>query len=113
VQRNVVRPSFDGVIALVEELFGLDEGELRRRSHHPARKALARLASHEAGVAFTLIGEWMGISGPAASKLALKAIALAQRDAEFAERLATIRQRLRAPGDGPSAGQPGRGIDQG
>lgn len=99
-QRNVVRPSFAEVVALVAGFFGIDEERLRRRSHHPARKALAWLASQEAGAPFTLIGAWMGISGPAASKLALKAIALEARDAEFAERLGAIRRWLPARGDG-------------
>jgi REP element-mobilizing transposase RayT len=95
-QRNLVRPSFETVVAEVAARFRLEELQLRRRSHHPARKALARLAWHEAGVAFTLIGEWLGVSGPAASKLAIKAVALEKRDVEFATSMREIERRLRA-----------------
>lgn len=96
-QRKVVRPSFGHVIDVVSELFALDEAELRRRSHHAARKALASLASREAGIPCTVAGEWMGISGPAVSKLAIKAIVLEATDWVFAERIEEARRRLGMP----------------
>lgn len=82
------------MVAVVADLFGVSEANLRRRSHQPERKALARLLSREAGLPFTIIGDWMGISGQAAAHLARKAADLEARDAEFAERLRSIRQQL-------------------
>lgn len=95
-QRNPVRPTLDGVVAIVAGVFGVGETDLRRRSHQPGRKALARFLSREAGLPFTMIGDWMGVSGQAAAHLARKAIDLEERDAAFATRLGTITRALAA-----------------
>lgn len=93
-QRNPVRPTLEGVVSIVADVFGVGEADLRRRSHQPERKALARLLSREAGLPFTIIGDWMGVSGQAAAHLARKAIDFEARDAAFAKRLGAIRQAL-------------------
>jgi hypothetical protein len=101
-QRNLVRPSLEAIVALVADTFRADESQLRRRSHDPARKALARLLSHEAGLPFTIVGDWMGISGPAVAHLARKAVELEQRDPEFAARIHHIGEHSTRPRSMPA-----------
>jgi len=95
-QRKVVRPTFEAIVEIVAPRFGLEVEQLRRRSHHPARKAVARLLSHDAGVPFATIGEWMGITAQAAAYLARQAVELEQRDEVFGTLVAGIRRRLEA-----------------
>jgi len=93
-QRHVVRPSFEAVVGHTARCFKIDEEQLRRRSHHPARKAAALLLSHDAGVAFAAIGDWMEVTGQAAAYLARQAVELERRDKVFGALVAGIRREL-------------------
>ena len=94
-QRVFVRPSFEAIIHLVGENFGLSEEELRRRSHHPARKMLAQLASREAGLTLSAIGEWMQLTGRAVSHLVKKGLDLECQNPDYRRRLDSIRRSFR------------------
>lgn len=109
-QRNVVRPSFEAIVSQVARGFGLDEKQLRRRSQHPGRKAVARLLSHEAAITFAAIGDWMGITAQAAAYLARAAVELERRDAAFGALVAGIRRELETLED-RCATDPSFGVD--
>lgn len=99
VQRQPVRSSFEAIVELVAMTFGETAESIRRRSHRPSRKALAHLASTEAGLSLVAIGEWMKLTGRAVGHLAQRGIELEQTDSEYAAVLRTIRRHLadRAP----------------
>ncbi len=65
-QRQIVRPSFDAIVEEVSAAFGETGETIWARSRRPARKALANLASEEAGLTFAAIGNWLGLTGEAA-----------------------------------------------
>ncbi|MBI2212949.1 MAG: transposase [Acidobacteria bacterium] len=93
-ERIFVRPALETVIALVSVEFSLSIERLRKRSHAPARKALAELAWKEAEVPLESIGHWLGITGQAAGQLVRRSEALARSDPGYAEALRSLVQQL-------------------
>lgn len=93
-ERIFVRPSFEFVLECVADGFSLPVERLRRRSHDPARKALAALAWKETGMTLEAIGEWMGITGQAAGRLVRHSDALGRIDSHYADRLRSIAEKL-------------------
>jgi hypothetical protein len=89
-----VRPSFDAVIDEVLRAFGESPETLRAWSRRPARKALAQLASEDAGLTFAAIGAYANVTGEAASYLAREGRCLADQNPEYRRRIAAIRSSL-------------------
>jgi REP element-mobilizing transposase RayT len=93
-QRQPVRASFEAIVALVATAFGETAESIRRRSHRPSRKALAHLASTEAGLPLVAIGQWMKLTGRAVGHLVQRGTELERSDPEFAAALRSIRRQL-------------------
>jgi len=96
IQRRPIRASFEAIVELVAAAFGETAESIRHRSHRPARKALAHLASTEAGLSLVAIGEWMKLTGRAVGHLVQRGTELERDDREYAAALRTIRSRLAA-----------------
>lgn len=95
-QRTIVRPSLETIVRLVSSSFAEPEERLLRRSHHPARKALAQLAWQETGLSLGAIGTWMNITDRAVCHLVKCGIKLEASDAGYAERVTWLRRQLQA-----------------
>ncbi|MBI2213184.1 MAG: transposase [Acidobacteria bacterium] len=96
-QRAFVRPSLESIVVAVEDRFGESEAKLRKRSSHPARKAIAELAWREAGLSLAAIGNWLGISPQGVKHLIDRGSDLQRTDAEFAAELERVRALLQLP----------------
>jgi putative transposase len=96
--RQVVVYDFKALVEVVKETLRIDEVELRRSTHGPARKIVADLGHDECGLPFSTIARRIGITGAAACKLRSRSRELSIRDSEYAELLAITRQTLRAQG---------------
>jgi len=94
IQRQPVRASFEAIVELVAATFGETAESIRRRSHRPSRKALAQLASTEAGLSLVAIGEWMKLTGRAVSHLVQRGTELERSDPEYTAALRIIRRQL-------------------
>ncbi|MDQ6799878.1 MAG: transposase [Acidobacteriota bacterium] len=93
-QLRLVRPSFDAVVTLVSENFSVKPDALKRKSHIQARKALAMLAADEAGLQLRSIGEWMGVSDWATSKMRRAGRELYETDRGYREKIDRILDAL-------------------
>lgn len=100
IQRQPMRASFEAIVELVAATFDETAESIRRRSHRPSRKALAQLASTEAGLSLVAIGEWMKLTGRAVGHLVQRGTELERNDGEYAAALRTIRRQL--AGDDPA-----------
>jgi REP element-mobilizing transposase RayT len=89
-QRRVVRPSMDIVANLVVENFAVTHDALKRKTRGEAKKALAMLAADEAGLSLRTIGEWMGVTDWAVSKMRSAGRELYERDRRYRERVDRI-----------------------
>jgi hypothetical protein len=93
-QRRFVRPTLDAVLLAVMSEFGETEELLRRRSHLPARKALAHLATERAGLTYAAAGEWMHLTGAAISHLVRCSREAEGRGGEYRVTLRVVRRQL-------------------
>lgn len=99
-QRRLVTPSFDAVIASVAEAFGVGSIDgLRRARRSQARKALAHLAWREGDIAIRAVGEWLGVTPGAVSKLIRGSEQLETHDANYRGHLDRLRTHLRDSGN--------------
>ncbi|MBI2212146.1 MAG: transposase [Acidobacteria bacterium] len=94
IQRRPVRAQFEAIVELVATSFGETAESMRCRSHRPSRKALAHLASTEAGLPLVAIGEWMNLTGRAVGHLVQRGTELERSDPGYAAALRTIRRQL-------------------
>lgn len=93
-QVRLVLSAFEQVIEEVSNEFGVSVEALKRRGRSPARKALAQLGREESGLTLRAIGEWMGATGWAISKLASRSTELAGEDAGYRASIERVRARL-------------------
>jgi hypothetical protein len=63
---------------------------LKRKTRSEAKKALAMLAADEAGLSLRTIGEWMGVTDWAVSKMRSAGRELYERDRRYRERVDRI-----------------------
>jgi len=93
-QRDFVRPSFDAVVASVEQTFGVTVDDLREKSRGDARKALAELAIAEAGLTTRWVADWMGVTEWGVSKMRQKSSERYASDLDYRQKVDRIRASL-------------------
>ena len=93
-QRYFVRPSFGAAITLIVDVFSESEKTLRSKSRRPGRKAVALIGALDCGLPHAPIGEWLGCTDWAVSKLVRVAQELQRSDRSFRERIEAVRRQL-------------------
>jgi REP element-mobilizing transposase RayT len=94
LQRLPARPRLSEIIAATLREFGVDESDLRRRRHSPARLALAYLARHEGALKLPEFAPALGVHDWAASHLATSAERLMEENRRFQQTLRRIQLSL-------------------
>jgi DNA-binding MarR family transcriptional regulator len=74
--------------------FGETADSLKQKNRRPGRKALAELAYRQCGLTPKMIANYLGVSGPAVTKMIQKSEDLAQRDRSFRRSMERIRGAL-------------------
>ena len=93
-QLEVVRPTLEHVVELVAREFGETADSLRQKNRRPGRKAFAELASRQCGLTQEMIANYLGVSGPAVTKMIQKSEDLTHRDRSFRVSMERIRSAL-------------------
>ncbi len=93
-QRIFVRPELDAIVARIAQCFGIGPEELRRKTRGRARKTLAFLAVDDGGLTLRAVGEWLGSTTGAASKMRAAARKLWEKDQGYRVLVERIRSEL-------------------